>query len=76
MCIWLGLVLQPCCNPYFKGTIIPSQITGAGRAAELASELSGMSLSFAIHMKIGPSSNILRARYTDFAKVGSSKALY
>lgn len=51
MCIWLGPVLQPCCDPYFKGTIIPSQITGAGRAAELASELSGMSLSFIIHMK-------------------------
>lgn len=51
MCIWLGPVLQPYCNLYFKGTIILPQTDGAGRAVELASELSGMSVSFTIHVK-------------------------
>lgn len=43
VCIWLGSGFQPCCDSYFKGTMIPSHITGAGRAADLASELPGMS---------------------------------
>lgn len=44
-------ILWPCCDPYFKGAVSPSQITASGSTAELASELSGMSSSFTIHMK-------------------------
>lgn len=51
VCVCLGPILQPCCDPYFKGAMIPSQITAAGRTAELESKISGMSLSFTIQMK-------------------------